>query len=286
MYQDVVDLHAFYRTRLGQSARMTIRRRLRQIWPDLRGQRLMGLGYATPYLRPFLKEAERVCTMMPARQGCILWPPEGPNRVVLAEATGLPFADSLFDRVLLIHALEHEADLRRALREVWRVLAPDGRMVAITPNRSSPWSWYETTPFGHGMPYSARQLEKALCENMFLPIRRAGALFMPPTRRQWMLRIAGGWEKLGQRYFSAFGGVTLMEAGKQLHAATGARGRRRNPAPVPAASLREETGGLISREVRSGARSPREDFAESRSIETFPFRDARPVFPNLSAKSL
>ena len=53
MYVDVVDLRDFYETRLGQVARRMIRRRIRLIWPDLRGMRLLGLGYATPYLRLF-----------------------------------------------------------------------------------------------------------------------------------------------------------------------------------------------------------------------------------------
>jgi SAM-dependent methyltransferase len=45
----------------------------------------------------------------------------------------LPFADGFFDRVLAIHVLEHLPDLPAALDEVARVLAPDGRFVAVIP---------------------------------------------------------------------------------------------------------------------------------------------------------
>jgi SAM-dependent methyltransferase len=45
----------------------------------------------------------------------------------------LPFADGFFDRVLAIHVLEHLPDLPAALEEVARVLAPDGRFVAVIP---------------------------------------------------------------------------------------------------------------------------------------------------------
>ena len=60
MWQDIIDLNAFYASPLGQVARRAIRRRIRALWPDLRGQSVLGLGFATPYLRPFQGEAERV----------------------------------------------------------------------------------------------------------------------------------------------------------------------------------------------------------------------------------
>src|SRR5258708_15582575 len=71
MYTDVVDLRDFYATRLGQVARRLMRRRIRLLWPDLSGMRVLGLGYATPFLRPFADEAERVIALMPAGQGVV-----------------------------------------------------------------------------------------------------------------------------------------------------------------------------------------------------------------------
>ena len=50
MYLDVVDLRAFYAEHLGQVAAGLIGARLRKHWPSLKGERLLGMGYATPYL--------------------------------------------------------------------------------------------------------------------------------------------------------------------------------------------------------------------------------------------
>ena len=86
MWQDVVDLRDFYCSDLGQVARHLLRARIRSMWPDLRGQSLLGLGYATPYLRQFIGEAERVLAAMPEQQGVLPWPPEGPGIVALAES--------------------------------------------------------------------------------------------------------------------------------------------------------------------------------------------------------
>src|SRR3546814_10882119 len=69
MWHDVVDLREFYETRRGQVARHMVRRSVRSVWPDVTGQRLVGLGFAAPYLRQFMGEAERVLAFMPASQG-------------------------------------------------------------------------------------------------------------------------------------------------------------------------------------------------------------------------
>lgn len=238
MRQDVVDLHAFYHTLLGQTVRRLIRRRLKLMWPDLRGMRLLGIGYATPFLRPYLDGADRVIALMPAGQGCVRWPADDRNRVLLAEEATLPLPDSSMDRILLAHAVEQSDQLRRLLREVWRVLAPNGRVIVMVPNRRSPWSWAESTPFGHGHPYTIGQLETLLRENMFLPTQYAKALFLPPTHRRVVLRWAPGWENLGARWLRAFGGVTLFEAGKQLYAGSGTPARRRIYLPAPHAVRR------------------------------------------------
>ena len=44
---DSPELEAFYESRMGQVARRLISRRLREQWPDLSGQRLLGFGYAS-----------------------------------------------------------------------------------------------------------------------------------------------------------------------------------------------------------------------------------------------
>ena len=46
MYNDVIDLKAFYKSNLGQLARRLIRKKIRTVWPDVKGMSIMGLGYA------------------------------------------------------------------------------------------------------------------------------------------------------------------------------------------------------------------------------------------------
>jgi len=251
MWTDVVDLRDFYETSLGQMACRVIRRRIREMWPDLRGLRVLGIGYATPYLRGFRAEAERVLAVMPASQGVLHWPAEGPGRVALADEAELPFPDNAIDRVALIHALESSEQLRPMLREIWRILPGDGRLLAVVPNRRGIWARLDRTPFGHGHPFTHSQLSRLLRENMFTPIRSAAALFLPPSASRMTIAAAPAWEKLGRSWFQTFGGVLVIEAGKEIYAAGPARAKpQRRPifapaprGPVPAGGRAENSSG-------------------------------------------
>ena len=238
MTADVVDLHAFYGTGLGQMARRALRQRIRHIWPNLRGESVLGLGYATPLLSQFQGEAQRVIALMPASQGVIRWPRDERNLVALSEDTDLPLADESVDRVILAHALEHSEHVRPLLREIWRVLAAGGRLIVVTPNRRGIWAHFDRTPFGYGHPYSPSQLQQFLKDNMFVPLQTTGALFTPPVR----LRFYGSWaerlENLGARWFPRFSGALLIEASKQIYAASAERVVKRRvlvAMPEPAA---------------------------------------------------
>jgi hypothetical protein len=129
------------------------------------------------------------------------------------------------------------------LQEAWRVLVGQGRLLMIVPNRSGIWARIDSTPFGHGTPYSLGQIRHFLKEYTFVPERAERALFFPPTSSRLMLVTAGMWEKIGQAFFNAFGGVNIVEATKQLYAgtlvgATAAQAARRKflTAPKPVAT--------------------------------------------------
>jgi hypothetical protein len=235
MWTDVVDLRDFYGTSQGQVAQRLIRRQIRQMWPDLSKLRVLGLGFATPYLRTFLGEAERVIAVMPASQGVLPWPPEGPGLTALADETDLPLPDRSIDRLLLVHALESTEQVRAMMREAWRVLADGGRLMVIAPNRRGIWARLERTPFGNGRPYTMSQLNRLLRDNMFTPVARGSALFLPPTASRMLLRSALAVEEIGRRWFETFGGVIVVEAAKQIYAGSGLREskvKRRSYLPV------------------------------------------------------
>jgi SAM-dependent methyltransferase len=246
MPSDVVDLRDFYQTGLGQVARRMIRRTIRGIWPDLRGMRLLGIGYATPFLSVIANETERTVALMPASQGVLSWAPDGGNVVALAEEGELPFADYSIDRVLLVHALETSEAAGLLLKEIWRVLAGGGRLLIVAPNRRGIWARLDRTPFGSGRPYTMSQLSHLLRDELFTPIGAETALFVPPSRGRMVLRSAPAWERLGKRWFPTFAGVVLIEAAKQIYAKpAAARAPRRRLVYAPAThGVSHRAGGL------------------------------------------
>ena len=219
MWQDINDLNAFYASSLGQVTRRIIRRRIRALWPDLRGQSVLGIGFATPYLRPFKGEAERVLAIMPATLGVMAWPVGEARRVALADEAELPLPDGSIDRALLVHAVESSEQLRPMLREIWRVLDGGGRLLVVVPNRRGVWARFERTPFGSGHPFSPPQLSRLLRDSLFSPLTTQTALYMPPLKSRMMLRTAGAWERAGERWGLPFAGAVIIEASKQVYAA-------------------------------------------------------------------
>ncbi|MCS6920602.1 MAG: class I SAM-dependent methyltransferase [Elioraea sp.] len=220
MAEDVAALAHFYASPHGRVVIAMLRARLRALWPIRPGARMLGLGYALPFLRIWRTEAGD-CTIacLPAQLGVARWPRKRPSLATVVHEDRLPFPDLLFDRVLLVHGLEHAEHARRMLREVWRVLKDDGRLMVVVPNRTGWWAYAEATPFGHGRPFSAPQLSRLLASAMFREVRRDGALFVPPFPWRTLLRGAAAWERVGRRIGPRFAGVAIIEAEKDLFGA-------------------------------------------------------------------
>src|ERR1700693_5748040 len=131
---DVIDLRDFYSQRLGIVARQLINRGIRARWPHADGQRVLGIGYPTPYLGLFREDSQRCIAFMPAAQGVLKWPTARPTLASLVDEFLLPLPDAAVDRILLVHALQMSDDPAGLLREVWRGGRAAGRGGAVVPH--------------------------------------------------------------------------------------------------------------------------------------------------------
>jgi SAM-dependent methyltransferase len=233
MSHEVHGLRAFYASPTGQAAARLVRAQVAALWPDLTGQAVLGIGHAAPYLRIWQHQARRCIALSPPHAGVAPWPAQGPGAAVLGEEDRLPFPDLSFDRILLVHGLEAAENARRLLREAWRVLKDDGRLLIAVPNRRGLWAHFESTPFGHGQPYSPGQIARLLERHMFRIERRQGVLYVPPFR--WMLRGGPAWERAARMLCPEhFAGLLLVEAEKDVFSAL--------PAGAPATGRRVLAG--------------------------------------------
>ena len=181
MHLDVQDLRNFYyRSALGRAAQKSLRGRLLELWPEAKGQTVVGFGFAAPLLRPYLADARRV--------------------------------------MVLMHGLETSERPSELLDECWRVLGPGGKALFIVPNRAGMWARRDRTPFGYGRPYSPGQLETQLRKHQFLPERHLGALFQFPSQQRIWMKSAPLFEKIGRQMPTMMGGgAILVEATKLVY---------------------------------------------------------------------
>ncbi|MCQ9155489.1 class I SAM-dependent methyltransferase [Acidomonas methanolica] len=222
------DAASFYATRRGRRTADLLAARLTPLLPSPAGRRILGLGYPRPILDrwPGLDQARWVGT---ARLNAPLTrrapsadpsgvAPQGLSRrdcVVSAEA--LPFDDLSLDCVLMLHGLEFAGNAP-LLRAIWKALADDGQLVLIVPNRTGFWAHDESTPFGHGLPYSAGQLDRLLARALFRPEATRAALAVPPVALRTGRRAAAGLDRIACWPGRQFGGVHIVVARKDLYA--------------------------------------------------------------------
>jgi SAM-dependent methyltransferase len=212
---DARDAAGFYATPLGRLTAGLLRAKLAALWPDCTGLAMLGLGFTGPYLTLWRDQA-RCLAVSPAAMGPAFFPAGRPSLACVAEEEALPFPDLSFDRILIVHGLEHAENTRRALRESWRLLKDDGRLIVVAPNRRGIWAYMESTPFGHGQPYSENQLSRLLASLFFRVEQQHQALFAPPVEWRPSLRLFNAWEKAGRTLTPQLAGLTIAEASKDM----------------------------------------------------------------------
>jgi SAM-dependent methyltransferase len=185
----------------------------------------------------------------------------------------LPFDSASLDLVVLPHALELARDPHLALREVERVLMPEGRVVIVGFNPASLWGVRQRLGRLRRVVGRGRQQSLFLPnDGEFIGYRRlrdwlrllsfeveAGRFgcYLPPVRSQkWLARF--GWmERTGDRWWPVFGAVYFIVAVKRV------RGMRlvglireqralapASPAPATAARNRREREPILEKDCR------------------------------------
>ncbi|WP_420471295.1 class I SAM-dependent methyltransferase [Brevundimonas sp. FT23042] len=252
MRRSIDDLRLFYGEPAGAVVRRLLARRLEDAWGEANGCDVLGLGYATPWLDAFVG-ARRLAAAMPGGQGVELWPQAGKNRTVLVDDRRLPFAAGSFDRILLVHALEEADDAQALMLEAVRALAPTGRIILVAAARGGLWARSENTPFGHGRPFTRRQLERLVREAGLEPTAWSQTLYAPP----WgpLLPLADGLEQIGRRVLPGAAGLILLEATRQMYARARPGGAVAT-APVLTPGLQPQPASRASRDLARRAKHP------------------------------
>ncbi|MCL6229109.1 class I SAM-dependent methyltransferase [Bartonella bilalgolemii] len=214
---DIITLKDFYTSTLGMRVQTTVCDQLNIFWPDLIDKRVMGLGYALPYLSVLRKRAKQCYAFMPASQGASPWPYLDKVATALVFEEELPLPDASIDCVLLVHALEYTKNSHETLNEIWRVLIPNGRLIVIVPNRCGLWARNDHTPFGYGESYSRQQVVRLFKEANFINGPVQEILHYTPSLSYVSRLFSFFYESLASHIFPYFGGLLVCSAEKHVY---------------------------------------------------------------------
>jgi len=85
------------------------------------------------------------------------------------EGDALPYADALFDAVMLNHVIGHVRNPYQSIHEITRILRPGGRVGIVTPNRNYKFCMLSSNLFNNYQPdptvlryYTVKSLNKLL----------------------------------------------------------------------------------------------------------------------------
>ena len=141
---------------------------------------------------------------------------------VLCDLRELPFAANSIDLVVMPHLLEFHDDPHQILREVERVLIPDGQLVVTGFNPLSLWGLRQRLPSrlnkfpASGDYISVLRLKDWLQLLSFEVERGNFGCYVPPCHSERWLERLRFMEAAGNRWWSFAGGVYLLRAVKRV----------------------------------------------------------------------
>jgi len=100
----------------------------------------------------------------------------------------LPFADAFFDRILVVHGLEGADATRPLLRQLWRVLAPEGRLLLIRAQSHQPVGAARTLALCARPSLQPWRTRSPASGALFEPLCWDRALYLPPLRGRSLVR--------------------------------------------------------------------------------------------------
>ncbi|MDB5838954.1 MAG: class SAM-dependent methyltransferase [Herminiimonas sp.] len=152
-------------------------------------------------------------------------PEDGRGRIVVAhDFTELPFATQSLDLVVLPHVLEFAQEPHQVLREVERVLIPEGQVIVSGFNPASMWGARQAAGRLHGKSFLPRRGEligvprlKDWLKLLNMEVGRGhfGCYAPPCATDKWLSRF-DFMEQVGEHWWPYLGAVYIVQAIKRV----------------------------------------------------------------------
>ena len=207
----------FYKSSLGIKVTTVLRCVVKNFFSGLmRHKTVLMLGCVETSLCEKLIQKNMIlnCILKEFFSGALSKKVEFENSIVV-KGNDLPFLNHSMDYVVLLHSLEFVSNDDAFLDEVLRVMNADGELLIIVPNRQGLWSWFDSTPFGFGQPYSMKQLNDLLLSKGLDISSKSHALFLPPSLLNKGYPPLKYLDSLCLKYFKKMSGLNIIHARKR-----------------------------------------------------------------------
>ena len=224
-------LRRWYREPLGQMVLQSELELMGQLLPGMFGYHLLQLGDA---MGEVLLSESRISHRMVMSEAYSEVTADSQSEYLCGSTGQLPLATDSLDVVVLPHVLEFENEPHQVLREVERVLIPEGYLVILCFN---PWSlfglrrllqgWRAEAPWS-GHLYTPWRLKDWLSLLGFDTVLLRHYFHRPPLQHPATLERLGRMENLGQRFWRPFGGAYVLVARNRVATMTPIKPRWRS----------------------------------------------------------
>lgn len=205
-------LHDWFLSPLGEYLLARERAWLDQVVPDIFGFHAVQLGLPQFDLLRESRIAHRVTVSADGNAAS--------GAGVAAQWHELPFDTQSVDLCLLPHVLEFSNNPHEVLREIDRVVRPEGRIVILGFN---PWSLFGTRRLlsSKGYPWQGQFVSLVRMKDWlqllgFEPSAGSLACYIPPCESPVWQKRWGFMEAAGDRWWGVGGGVYMLEAIKRV----------------------------------------------------------------------
>ena len=220
---DISEILRFYQSRTGQIITDELTPFISQKNTHNSAPHLF-IGAPFPFIQ---NRASENIYFMDRHIGATIFPSKNHNKVALIDLEQIPLDDQSISQITIVHCLEFASSPLKFMRELWRILAPEGVIRIITPNRRSIWSQLDMSPFGHGNPYSMSQLSTLAKESQFDIIKKDRGLFTPPYQAWVPQLITQSQSYLIKNFAPKLSGIIVMDIKKRVYCKALPKDRKR-----------------------------------------------------------
>ncbi|MEW6458431.1 MAG: methyltransferase domain-containing protein [Bacillota bacterium] len=137
-----------------------------------------------------------------------------------ADVENLPFPSLSFDLVTAFTVLEFTGNPEAAVRELWRLVKPGGRLVVGVLNSWSPWAWQRRrragtgeSVFAHAQFFSPWSMKAVLTANTGESrLVWSTCVFIPPWSGSLSINMAATLDRIAHPFLKPFGALIVMRA--------------------------------------------------------------------------